>query len=168
MGWKGWCFWYGLLGLQPLAERAARLARLAPEVDHGDVAGGQRRGDVDRRAGRVELDDPREACVRSLHERSLSRPRATNRARLSSVAALEAVLEQALQLTDDERGELIAHLLRSLEPDDGEEVIGDEWEAAWSTELDDRVREIRDGSIELIDGDEAIAKVRAAINARRP
>lgn len=84
------------------------------------------------------------------------------------MAALEAVLEQALRLTDDERGELIAHLLRSLEPDHGEEVIGDEWEAAWSKELDDRVREIRDGSIELIDGDAAIAKVRAAINARRP
>jgi hypothetical protein len=83
------------------------------------------------------------------------------------MAALETVFEQALQLTDDERGELIARLLRSLEPDDGEEVIGDEWEAAWSTELDDRVREIRDGSIELIDGDEAIAKVRAAINTRR-
>jgi hypothetical protein len=72
------------------------------------------------------------------------------------------------QLTDNERGELIARLPRSLEPDDGEEVVGDEWEAAWSTELDSRVREIRDGSIELIDGDEAIAKVRAAINARRP
>jgi hypothetical protein len=57
------------------------------------------------------------------------------------MAALETVLEQVLQLTDDERGELIAHLLRSLEPDDGEEVIGDEWEAAWSTELDNRVRE---------------------------
>lgn len=84
------------------------------------------------------------------------------------MAALETVLEQALQLPDDERGELIARLLRSLEPDDGEEVIGDEWEAAWSTELDSRVREIRDGSIELVDGDEAIAKVRAAIDARRP
>ena len=84
------------------------------------------------------------------------------------MAALETVLEQALQLTDVERGELIAHLLRSLEPDDGEEISGDEWEAAWSTELDHRVRDIRDGSIELIDGDEAIAKVRAAINARRP
>jgi putative addiction module component (TIGR02574 family) len=84
------------------------------------------------------------------------------------VAALETVLEQALQLTDDERGELIAHLLRSLEPDDGEAVIGDEWEAAWSTELDNRVREIRDGSTELIDGDAARARVRAAINARRP
>ncbi len=84
------------------------------------------------------------------------------------MAALEAVLEQALQLTDDERGELIARLLRSLEPDDGEEAVGDAWEAAWSTELDNRVREIRDGSIVLIDGDEAIAKVRAAINARRP
>lgn len=120
----------------------------------------------------AQLDRPsftiRLWSVRSLHERALARPRATNHATLRSMAVLETVLEQALQLTDDERGELIARLLRSLEPDDGEEVIGDDWEAAWSTELDNRVREIRDGSIELIDGDEAIAKVRAAIDARRP
>ena len=83
------------------------------------------------------------------------------------MAELETVLEQALQLTDDERSELIARLLRSLEPDDGEEVIGDEWEAAWSTELDNRVRDIRDGSIELVNGDEAIARVRAAIAVAR-
>lgn len=84
------------------------------------------------------------------------------------MAALETVLEQALQLTDDERGELIAQLLRSLEPDDGDEVQGEEWDTAWATELDERVREIREGSVELVDGDEARARVRAAINARRP
>ena len=85
-----------------------------------------------------------------------------------AMAALDTVLEQALRLTDHERGDLIAQLLRSLEPNDGEEVGGEEWEAAWSAELDQRVREIRDGSVELIDGDEALARVRAAIDARRP
>ena len=83
------------------------------------------------------------------------------------MAALESVLEQALQLTEDERGEVIARLLRSLEPHDGKEVAGEEWEAAWSAELDQRVREIRDGTVQLIDGDEAFAKVRAAIADRR-
>jgi len=70
-----------------------------------------------------------------------------------TAAILKPVLEQALQLTDDERGEPIARLLRSLEPDDGEEL--------------NRVRDIRDGSIELVNGDEAIARVRAAIGCTR-
>jgi hypothetical protein len=46
------------------------------------------------------------------------------------VAALKTILEQALQLSDDERGELIGQLLRSLEPDDGEVLSADEWVAA--------------------------------------
>lgn len=84
------------------------------------------------------------------------------------MAALKTVLEQALQLSDDERGELIGQLLRSLEPDDGEDLIADEWLAAWSAELGQRAREVRDGAVELIDGDEALAGVRRSITARRP
>ncbi|HVK78414.1 MAG TPA: addiction module protein [Kofleriaceae bacterium] len=80
--------------------------------------------------------------------------------------AFEAVLAQALQLPEEERGDLVARLLRSLEPDD-DEVTGDEWEAAWSSELDRRVREVRTGAVELIDGDEALARVRTAIERRR-
>jgi hypothetical protein len=83
------------------------------------------------------------------------------------MAALEAVLEQALQLREGERGEVIARLLRSLEPDDGDEVSGPEWEAAWSKEIDQRVREIDDGSVELLDGPEAMARIRASLDARR-
>jgi putative addiction module component (TIGR02574 family) len=83
------------------------------------------------------------------------------------MAAVEAVFEQALQLKEEERGELIARLLQSLEPDDGEEVHGDAWEDAWSEEIDRRVREIRDGKVELIDGDEAMARVRRSLAARR-
>ncbi|MBA3455175.1 MAG: addiction module protein [Deltaproteobacteria bacterium] len=84
------------------------------------------------------------------------------------MAALKTVLEQALQLSDDERGELIGQLLRSLEPDDGEDLTADEWLAAWSGELDQRAREVREGAVELIDGDEALAGVRRSITARRP
>lgn len=84
------------------------------------------------------------------------------------MAALNTVLEQALQLSDDERGELIGQLLRSLEPADGEDLTADEWVAAWSGELGQRAREVRDGAVELIDGDEALAGVRRSITARRP
>ncbi len=85
------------------------------------------------------------------------------------MGALQTVLEQALQLSDDERGELIGQLLDSLEPDAGEEELtADEWQAAWSGELGQRAREVRDGAVDLIDGDEALAGVRRSITARRP
>ena len=82
------------------------------------------------------------------------------------MAALEAVLEQALQLPDDERGKLAVRLLRTLEPDDGDEVTGDEWQAAWSNEIDRRVREVDDGSAELLDGDEVLADARAWLDTQ--
>jgi hypothetical protein len=85
------------------------------------------------------------------------------------VATLQTILEQALQLSDDERGELIGQLLRSLDSDAREkELTADEWRAAWSGELDQRAREVRDGAVELFDGDEALARVRRSITARRP
>lgn len=84
------------------------------------------------------------------------------------MAALKTVLEQALQLSDDERGELIAQLLRSLEPPDADTLTEDEWQAAWSSELDRRVREVRSGDVQLVDGDEALAQVRRSLASRRP
>jgi hypothetical protein len=82
---------------------------------------------------------------------------------------LQNVLEQALQLSDEERGELIGQLLRSLESDDAEpELTPDEWHVAWSTELERRASEVRDEKVELVDGDEALASVRRSLAARRP
>ena len=83
------------------------------------------------------------------------------------MSALESLLEQALQLPDAERGKLAMRLLRTLEPDDEGEVTGDEWEAAWSAEIDRRVREVDDGSAELLDGDEVLAEGRAWLDAQR-
>jgi hypothetical protein len=74
--------------------------------------------------------------------------------------AFEAVLDQALKLPDEERGELATRLLRSLEPADDDAPGAQEWESMWSAELDHRVREIRDGSVELVDGDEVLAEIR--------
>jgi hypothetical protein len=59
-----------------------------------------------------------------------------------SIVALGTVLEQALQLKDDERGESMARLLRSFEAADGDELDAAAWDAAWSATLDRRVTEI--------------------------
>ena len=80
--------------------------------------------------------------------------------------AFEALLDQALKLPEEERGELATRLLRSLEPDDGDEPDAQEWEAMWSSELDHRIREIRDGTVELVDGDDVLAELREI--AERP
>lgn len=77
------------------------------------------------------------------------------------------LVTEALKLPEDERGELAALLLHSLEPEDGEELTGEKWEAAWSTEIARRVREIEDGTAELIDGDQVMAEVRAMLAVRR-
>lgn len=83
------------------------------------------------------------------------------------MSALESLLEQAIRLPDAERGKLAMQLLRTLEPEDEGEVSKEEWEAAWSAELDRRVREVDDGSAELLDGDEVLAEARAWLDAQR-
>lgn len=82
-----------------------------------------------------------------------------DRGKLSLMAAYDALLDQALQLSEAERGKLAARLLQSLDPDDGDELSPEQWEEAWSAELDQRVREIRTGAVELIDGDEMLGKL---------
>lgn len=82
------------------------------------------------------------------------------------MSAFASLLTQALQLPHDERAELAMQLLRSLEPDNEGELTTDEWEAAWSAEIDRRVREVDDGRVELLDGDEVHAAVRAWLDAR--
>lgn len=78
------------------------------------------------------------------------------------------LVTELLELPDTERGALVALLLRSLEPDDGDEVTGKEWEALWGAEIERRMREVTDGSVELIDGDQVAAEVRAMLDAPTP
>lgn len=75
-------------------------------------------------------------------------------------STFDALLDAALKLPDEKRGELAARLLRSLEPVDREVASTQEWAAQWSAELDRRVREIRDGSVELIEGDDVLTELR--------
>lgn len=82
------------------------------------------------------------------------------------MGALDTLLEQALRLPDEERGTLAARLLRTLEPDDGGEVTGADCEAAWSTEIDKRVREVDEGT-ELLDGDAVLSEARDRLASQR-
>ena len=83
------------------------------------------------------------------------------------MAALDALLEQALELPDDERGKLALRLLRTLEPADGDDVGDAEWEAAWSKEIDRRMSDVDDES-KLVDGDAVLADARSWLDSRRP
>jgi hypothetical protein len=82
------------------------------------------------------------------------------------MAAYAVLLGQALRLSDEERGKLAARLLQSLDPDDDDELSPEQWDDVWSAELDQRVREVRAGTVELIDGDEMLAELDAI--ASRP
>jgi hypothetical protein len=84
----------------------------------------------------------------------------------STMAALEALLEQAMQLPDDDRGELAIRLLRTLEPEDGDRPSGDEWNAAWSAEIDERIRDVDHGA-ELLDGEQVLADATAWLDTQR-
>ena len=84
------------------------------------------------------------------------------------MAAVDTLLEQALKLPEKQRTELVARLLRSLESQDDEQLTPDEGERAWSAELDRRVGEVRDGTVELVDGDAVFRAADARIGPRRP
>lgn len=64
--------------------------------------------------------------------------------------AAQKLLADALQLPSEDRGELIALLIESLET--GSDADAD---AAWSDEIARRLKEIDDGQVEMIDWSEA-------------
>jgi putative addiction module component (TIGR02574 family) len=78
----------------------------------------------------------------------------------TSLVAIEALIEQALRLSAEERAKLIELLLDSL--DDADDPGH---EAAWAEVVDRRLQDIRAGRVELVDAADAMAQARAA--ARR-
>jgi putative addiction module component (TIGR02574 family) len=75
---------------------------------------------------------------------------------------IETMIEQALRLSVEDRTELVARLLESLDEvapaDPGHE-------AAWTEAIDRRVRDIQDGRVELIEGSITMARAREAVAA---
>ena len=74
-------------------------------------------------------------------------------ARLSS---FDEVWRAAMELPPQSRAMLAAHLLESL---DGSEQL--DIDAAWSEEVEQRIREIDEGRVELIPGEEVLAELRS-------
>ncbi|MDP9360216.1 MAG: addiction module protein [Acidobacteriota bacterium] len=74
----------------------------------------------------------------------------------------EEVRGYALQLTDDERGQLVDELLDSIRSDEDRRL-----DLAYAAEIEKRIAEIDSGTAELVDADEAIASARRALDDAR-
>lgn len=71
----------------------------------------------------------------------------------------EALLDEALALSEDQRAALVNSTLASRP--------SPEVEAAWAQEIARRVEDVRSGSAELIPADQAIAEIRESLRTRR-
>ena len=58
-------------------------------------------------------------------------------------STLDAVLGEAMAMSDRDRADLAAHLIASLDPDP--DIDPDEVEAAWAVEIDDRLSRVDAG-----------------------
>ena len=78
---------------------------------------------------------------------------------------LEDLVQRALCLSPEERGQLIHSLIVSLEgePEDTPETIAQ----AWDEEIARRMADIDAGRAQLIPGDEVLARIRAKISASK-
>lgn len=76
------------------------------------------------------------------------------------------LVAELLALSDEDRGALAALLLGSLEPEGGDEVVDAPWDTAWAAALERRAREVTEGHVALIDGDQVAAEVRAMLADR--
>lgn len=80
-------------------------------------------------------------------------------------AILKDIENQALQLSPQERGELIHRLIVSLEgvPEDSPEAIAN----AWDDEIARRVVDMEAGRTQWIPADEVMSRIRAKISAAK-
>ncbi len=72
----------------------------------------------------------------------------------------ERLLQEAMQLTSDERELLAVELFASLEKEPG-------YDEAWGAEIERRIKEIDDGTVEMIPGDRVMAELRERLRGRR-
>jgi putative addiction module component (TIGR02574 family) len=74
--------------------------------------------------------------------------------------AARKLLDEALGLPDDERELLAVDLLASLES------RNPEWERAWATEIEKRLREIQSGSVKAIPWEDVHASLLSRLGSR--
>ena len=70
--------------------------------------------------------------------------------------SFEEILRAALDLPPDSRAMLAGQLLESLDDADQTEI-----DAAWSEEIERRIRDIDEGRVKLIPGEEVLAELRS-------
>jgi putative addiction module component (TIGR02574 family) len=80
-------------------------------------------------------------------------------------AHTEAILEQALRLSQEERAEIAREILRSL--DDEPPLSDEEWWTAWGPEIGRRLERARSGEDPGVPAEEVYAKAEAKIRAIR-
>jgi putative addiction module component (TIGR02574 family) len=73
----------------------------------------------------------------------------------------EELLEKALQLPSDEKERIARALYENLADEEEEDEDPAEVEAAWAEEIQRRVEEIRNGTVETIPADEVMAELGA-------
>jgi putative addiction module component (TIGR02574 family) len=72
------------------------------------------------------------------------------------LGSLESLLKAALALSPADRAVLVDYLLDSLDGTSQEEI-----DSVWREEIERRIRAIDEGSVDLIPGEEVLAKLRS-------
>jgi putative addiction module component (TIGR02574 family) len=80
--------------------------------------------------------------------------------------AIEEVLRDALALDPDDRERLLVALNDSLEPDDGEVLEPEAWDAAWSAEIKKRLRDLEEGRATVHSHENVMHDLRARLHRR--
>jgi hypothetical protein len=80
---------------------------------------------------------------------------------------LDHIKQEIKTLRPAERFDLWRNLAQEFEPPLAESDDEESVEADWDTEIAARVKDIEEGRVELVSTDEAIARIRAKLAARR-
>ena len=75
------------------------------------------------------------------------------------MSILNDIYQKALAMEPAERAELAHRLLLSLESGERDP----DWKEAWREEIERRLEEIDRGEVELLDGDEVMARLRKSL-----
>jgi putative addiction module component (TIGR02574 family) len=80
-------------------------------------------------------------------------------------ATLEQVTEEVRELSPQDREQLLARLIRDLEPVDNLSTA--EIESAWDKEIARRLEEIDSGKVKAIPAEEVFARIQAKLDETR-
>lgn len=81
------------------------------------------------------------------------------------MSTVDSLLDQALELSPEERADLARRLILSLDAQNGA-LSDDEWIAAWKPELERRLRAYESGEAKAIDWRKSVEQVRASLAER--